>query len=76
MHQIRLQAASRGHAVLGDASYGSTVPFGPQYDDARLRAIALHARSLQFQHPKTHQAVTVIAPLTDDWLAVGIRQEG
>ena len=34
-HQIRVQAASRGHPLLGDVQYGSTVPFGPQYEDWR-----------------------------------------
>ena len=37
---------SRGQPLLGDFQYGSTLPFGPQYEDLRLRAIALHARSL------------------------------
>lgn len=66
-HQIRLQAASRGHAVLGDAQYGSAVPFGPQYDDWRLRAVALHARSVRFDHPASRREVFVEAPLSDPW---------
>jgi 23S rRNA pseudouridine1911/1915/1917 synthase len=66
-HQIRVQAASRGHPVLGDQQYGSTEPFGPQYEDWRLRAIALHARSLTFRNPETHQVVTVTAPVSQDW---------
>jgi 23S rRNA pseudouridine1911/1915/1917 synthase len=66
-HQIRVQAASRGHPVFGDAQYGSPVPFGAQHDDVRLRAIALHAREIAFHHPMTHEPVTVVAPLTHDW---------
>ncbi len=54
-HQIRVQAASRGHPLLGDAQYGSTVPFGPQHEDVRLRPIALHARSLTFTHPTSQR---------------------
>ncbi len=61
-HQIRVQAASRGHAVLGDSQYGSTRPFGEQFEDERLRAIALHARQLGFNHPMTGEAVDIIAP--------------
>ena len=34
-HQIRVQAASRGHAVVGDAQYGATQPFGEQFEDER-----------------------------------------
>src|SRR5262245_27668402 len=43
-HQIRVQAASRGHAVVGDTQYGAKLPFGEQFEDERQRAIALHAR--------------------------------
>ncbi len=71
-HQIRVQAASRGHPVLGDAQYGSTISFGPQYDDERLRAIALHARSLRFRHPKSREMVFVRAPPSQDWIALGL----
>ncbi|MEN6493414.1 MAG: RNA pseudouridine synthase [Thermoguttaceae bacterium] len=71
-HQIRLQTATRGHPVLGDAQYGSTIPFGPQYEDKRLRAIALHARSLAFREPGTHADVTVVAPISADWRSLGL----
>ena len=71
-HQIRVQAASRGQPVLGDFQYGSTVPFGPQHEDERLRAIALHARRLDFRHPNTREPVSVTAPVSADWLALGV----
>jgi 23S rRNA pseudouridine1911/1915/1917 synthase len=76
MHQIRLQASVRGHPILGDAMYGSQAAFGPQCEDQRLRAIALHARRLEFLHPMTREPVAVEAPLTPDWLALGIEEEG
>jgi 23S rRNA pseudouridine1911/1915/1917 synthase len=66
-HQIRIQAASRGHPVLGDFQYGSPVPFGPQHSDERLRAIALHARTLAFQHPASKEQVSVTAPAPEFW---------
>lgn len=68
-HQIRVQAASRGHAVIGDAQYGSTQQFGDLFNDERLRAIALHARQLGFKHPMTDEPVDVIAPLPSAWQA-------
>jgi 23S rRNA pseudouridine1911/1915/1917 synthase len=71
-HQIRLQAASRGHPVLGDAFYGGGIAFGVQHADERLRAIALHGRSLSFRDPSTKEIVTVIAPLPDDWAALDL----
>ena len=74
-HQIRVQAASRGHPVLGDAQYGSTIPFGEQYADERLRAIGLHARTLAFEHPESGEPVSVVAPASPDWAALGIGNE-
>ncbi len=66
-HQIRIQAASRGHAVVGDSQYGSTRPFGKQYSELRDRGIALHARQLGFTHPMTGESVDVVAPLPAVW---------
>src|SRR5207237_2158191 len=42
MHQLRIQAAVRGHPILGDELYGSTIPFGPPAELSRDRVIALH----------------------------------
>jgi RluA family pseudouridine synthase len=72
MHQIRVQAASRGYPVLGDAEYGASVAFGPQFEDVRLRAIALHARTLAFRHPSTRRDLAFTAPLPDAWASAGI----
>jgi len=72
MHQVRIQAALRGHPVLGDAQYGSTAAFGPQYEDPRLWAIALHARHLTFCHPMTRETVSVTAPLPGAWSGLGL----
>lgn len=66
-HQIRVQASSRGHAVLGDSQYGAQVPFGPDVTDLREQAIALHARTLGFRHPMRDEQVVVEAPLPPYW---------
>jgi 23S rRNA pseudouridine1911/1915/1917 synthase len=58
-HQLRVQLAHRGHPVYGDARYGSAHPFG--------RGIALHARSLTFQHPVRHEPVTLTAEVPRPW---------
>lgn len=71
-HQVRIQATSRGHAVLGDAHYGSPIPFGEQFADERLRAIALHARSLTFFHPMSREKITIEAPVSDAWREAGV----
>ncbi len=66
-HQIRVQAAWRGHPLLGDAFYGSNVSFGPQYEDERLRAIALHARKLEFWHHIKKELVSITALPPEAW---------
>lgn len=66
-HQIRVQAASRGHAVLGDEQYGAATPFGEPTESPRDRQIALHARSLSFRHPMKEESVEVTAPLGEAW---------
>ena len=66
-HQIRVQASSRGHAVVGDSQYGASTPFGPAFDDPRDQAIALHARSLGFRHPMREEQVVLEAPLPFYW---------
>jgi len=67
MHQIRLQTSDRGFPILGDAMYGSTIPFDEHFDDERCRSIALHAVSIAFVDPMTRQPVTVYAPLPETW---------
>ncbi len=69
-HQIRIQAASRGHAVVGDSQYGSTTLFGEQTPEIRDRGIALHARQLGFTHPMSGEAVDIVAPLPASWDAL------
>ena len=71
-HQIRVHMAFLGHPVLGDAQYGATGGFGPAHDDERLRAIALHSRSLSFRDPTSREDVTVEAPLPAPWRALDL----
>jgi 23S rRNA pseudouridine1911/1915/1917 synthase len=58
-HQLRVQLASRGCPIYGDAKYGSDHPFGA--------AIALHARCLTFLHPTTKEPITLQADLPKIW---------
>lgn len=67
MHQIRVQAGSRGWPVRGDVLYGARLPFGPLAQTPRERAIALHARRLIFLHPIRYEPITVTAPLPATW---------
>ncbi len=74
MHQIRVQAALRGHPLFGDVLYGSTRDFGPPAELPRDRIIALHARSLTFLHPLRYEPMTLTAPLPASWKETGITE--
>jgi 23S rRNA pseudouridine1911/1915/1917 synthase len=63
-HQIRLQLAARGHPVLGDQKYGSSLRFSP--------GIALHARRLIIDHPTRHEPIDITAPLPASWQRWGL----
>jgi 23S rRNA pseudouridine1911/1915/1917 synthase len=65
-HQIRLQFSGRGHPVVGDRKYGSTVSFA--------QGIALHARRLAISHPTTGAQLEFDAPLPDAWRLFGVRE--
>jgi len=71
MHQLRVQAAWRGHPVFGDVTYGSARPFGPPAEHPRDRVIALHARRLTLTHPFTKKELTIEPPPPDYWRELG-----
>ena len=74
MHQIRVQAALRGHPLLGDETYGSTYSFGPAAELPRDRMIALHGRSLTFLHPLRYEPQTLTAALPAAWQELGLTE--
>ena len=61
-HQIRVHLSSRGHALVGDATYGGRSMLG-------LARQALHAAELAFEHPHGGHLVTFSAPLPADLAA-------
>ncbi|MEO1007610.1 MAG: pseudouridine synthase [Planctomycetota bacterium] len=58
-HQLRVQLAHAGHAILGDRLYGPERQ-KPRHD-ARMR-LCLHATRLELRHPTTGQAMTFESP--------------
>jgi 23S rRNA pseudouridine1911/1915/1917 synthase len=58
-HQIRLQLAERGCAILGDRKYGAKTPFPD--------GIALHSRRLTIMHPTKKEKMTFEAPVPASW---------
>ena len=70
-HQIRLHMASIGHALVGDGVYRprrarEVLPPGAP-DPGRQ---CLHAQTLTFQHPRTHETMRFEAPMPDDITAL------
>lgn len=59
MHQLRLQAASRGMPVVGDAAYGATSPFREASCGLAVPPIALHASRIEYLDPDTKSPVFV-----------------
>lgn len=62
-HQIRVQAAARGHPLAGDRRYGSQLPFAP--------GIALHAFRLELKHPTRDEVLRFEAPIPTSWSVWG-----
>ncbi len=68
MHQIRIQASSRGFPVVGDHTYGATSPFVSAIAPSHAHPpIALHAYSLEIRHPQTAKPLRVVAPVPNSW---------
>lgn len=65
-HQIRLQLSHHGVPILGDRKYDSKRKFP--------HGIALHARSLRFEHPVLQTPVEVVAPLPPAWREFGVTE--
>ncbi len=59
-HQIRVQFSNLGFPILGDFRYGSKEKFP-------LKAIALHAYSLQFTHPTTKDSLLFSSNPNELW---------
>lgn len=61
-NQIRVQLCASGHPLVGDRHYAAS-----EKEEKAINRQALHARSLGFLHPRTHQFVTFEAPLAPDF---------
>jgi 23S rRNA pseudouridine1911/1915/1917 synthase len=69
-HQIRVHARSIGHPVLLDPLYGDGEPRSYPEVDPVIERHALHARRIKFPHPRTGDALELVAPLPADMAAL------
>lgn len=70
MHQLRLQAATRGMPIVGDVLYDSGADrswAGPADDSLREPPIALHAERIRYIDPDAGDEVVAAAPLPGYW---------
>lgn len=67
-HQIRVQLAEGGLAVLGDELYGSEASVGGEGLDPPRQM--LHARKLSLDHPHTGARLVITSPYPPDFLRV------
>lgn len=71
-HQIRVHMAHAGYPLVGDRLYGGRLKLPPgatgELTDVlrSFRRQALHAKRLEFRHPRSGDAVSFEAPLPED----------
>jgi len=67
-HQIRVHMAHLGHPIIGDQLYNSLQKNINQHSLKSFSRQALHAYSLEFEHPITRDLLALSAPLPRDFL--------
>lgn len=75
-HQIRVHMAHLKHGIVGDSLYGGALKLPKGASDELVAALrgfkrqALHAETLEFQHPVTGELIRNTAPVPADMLAL------
>lgn len=76
-HQIRVHASASGFPILADSLYGGSrdrllriTPVERPFAFSIFKCFsrqALHAQTISFVHPETHDSLTITAPLPEDF---------
>jgi len=75
-HQLRVHMSAIGHPIVGDPAYGGGPIYRSQLEGRSDVAVgpiitrqALHARAIEFQHPRSLETMRFQAPLPEDFIA-------
>ena len=75
-HQLRVHLSHIGHPIVGDPAYGGGPIYRSQLEGRPdvaegpiITRQALHARAIEFEHPRTRKQMRLEAPLAEDFLA-------
>jgi tRNA pseudouridine synthase C len=66
-HQLRRHMKHLFHPIMGDSKYGDLHQNRALTTHTGCSRLMLHAYQLSFKHPKTQQAITICAPLDEQW---------
>lgn len=66
LHQIRRHFKHISHPLIGDVRYGKGEHNRLFRERFGLHRLALHASSLEFDHPATGERLRIVAPVPDD----------
>lgn len=70
LHQVRRHLRHISHPIVGDVNHGSGEINRHYRAHYGLHRLALHARSIEFDHPTTGERVVASAPVPQDLSAV------
>lgn len=66
-HQLRRHMKHLFHPIIGDSKYGDLHQNRALAEKSGVNRLMLHARTLNFTHPKSLQKIEIIAPLDKQW---------
>lgn len=67
MHQLRIHLNKISHPIVGDYKYGDRFHNRMFENEFDCHHLFLHAKSLEFTHPKTSIKQLIIAEIPDNW---------